>query len=199
MRELGNARRFFGLSSGQQQRGHRGGLAHAQRHYVILHVLHGVINRHARRDRTSRRIDIELNVFLGIFLSQKQHLGNHQIGDVVVDRRAYEDDVIAKQPGIDVVGAFAPPGLLDDHRYQHHLRIIWFHGYQACPPATLRPEPTPALLGEGRKWSARLFYLRLRGLVIKKVEGLLTADSNPDSIEAAILCQTSSNRFRGLF
>jgi hypothetical protein len=39
----------------------------------------------------------------------------------------------------------------------------------------------------------------LRGLMIKKVEGLFAADSVPDSIEAPILCQFSADRFRSLF
>ena len=43
------------------------------------------------------------HVFLRIFLSQKQHLGDHQVGDVVVNRRADEDDVVAEQSGIIIV------------------------------------------------------------------------------------------------
>ena len=39
----------------------------------------------------------------------------------------------------------------------------------------------------------------LRGLVIQKIEGLLVADSCPDSIEAPIPCQTSAYCFRSLF
>ncbi len=126
---IGQRQPLLGFSGSQQQCRHRGSLAYAERHHVIFHVLHGVIDGHARRDRPARRVDIELNVFLGVFLRQEQHLGNHQIGDVVVNRHADENNVIAKQPGVDVVGAFAPPGLLDDHRYQHHLRIIWLHGF----------------------------------------------------------------------
>ena len=41
--------------------------------------------------------------------------------------------------------------------------------------------------------------LRLRGLVIQKVEGLFAADSISDSIEAPILCQTSAHCFKRLF
>ena len=46
---------------------------------------------------------------------QKQKLRGHQIGDVIVDRRADENDVILEQPGINIVGALAPVGLLDHH------------------------------------------------------------------------------------
>ena len=47
--------------------------------------------------------------------------------------------------------------------------------------------------GEDRKWSA------LCGLVIQKIEGLLVADSIPDSIERPIACQTCPDRLRSLF
>ena len=46
---------------------------------------------------------------------------------------------------------------------------------------------------------ARAHFLDLRGLVIQKIEGLFAADSDPDSIEAPILCQTSTDRFGSLF
>ena len=48
-----------------------------------------------------------------------------------------KDDVVAKQTGVDVVGAFAPPGLLDHHRHQHHLRH--FANRSLRSPATLLP------------------------------------------------------------
>ena len=38
----------------------------------------------ARRDRSARRIDVQLDILLGIFLRQKEHLRNHQVGNVVV-------------------------------------------------------------------------------------------------------------------
>src|SRR5215469_5133068 len=40
--------------------------------------------------------------------------------------------------------------------------------------------------------------LRSRGLAIQKIEGLVVADSIPDSIERSITCQTSTNRIRRL-
>src|SRR5436305_13624693 len=39
----------------------------------------------------------------------------------------------------------------------------------------------------------------LRGLMVQKFEGLFAADSVPDSIEAPILCQSSTDRFGSLF
>ena len=114
MREFGSEKRFL-RARGQQQRGNRSGLAHAGGHHVRPHVLHRVVNGHARGDRAARRIHIELDVALGILRFEKQQLGGHQIGDVVVDRRADKQDVIFQQPRINVVGALAPRGLFDHH------------------------------------------------------------------------------------
>src|SRR5260370_31190411 len=40
--------------------------------------------------------------------------------------------------------------------------------------------------------------LRLRGLAVQKIEGLLVADPVPDSIQRSITCQTSADRIRRL-
>ena len=103
MRELGSASRFLASPAASRQRSHRGGLADADRGHVVLHILHGVVNRHARRNRTARRIDVQLNVLLRIFLRQKQHLSDHQIGDVVVNRRADENNIVPQKAGVNVI------------------------------------------------------------------------------------------------
>src|SRR6266513_1645659 len=121
---IGQGQSFLVFSGSQQQGRHGGRLADADRGHVILYVLHGVVNRHTSGDRSARGIDVQLNVFRRLFLGEKQHLRDHQVGDVVVNRRAYEDDVVAQQPGIDVVGAFASSGLLDDHWYQHQSLLV---------------------------------------------------------------------------
>src|SRR5215475_5190561 len=59
------------------------------------------------------------------------------------------------------------------------------------------PDATSSLHGEDSKEPA--YSQDLRGLVIQKFEGLLVADSVPDSIEAPILCQSSADRLRRLF
>ena len=43
-------------------------------------------------------------------------MGDDQIGHVVVDRLPQENDVLLEQPRVDIGGALAPRGLLDDHR-----------------------------------------------------------------------------------
>src|SRR5436309_12796824 len=45
-----------------------------------------------------------------------EQLGDHQVRDRVVDRRAEEDDPLGEETRIDVVRALAPVRLLDDGR-----------------------------------------------------------------------------------
>ena len=79
------------------------------------HELHRVVNGHARRDRSARRVDVQRNIFLGIFRFQKQQLGGDQVRDVVVNRRPDENDIVLEQAGINIVGPLSPVGLFDDH------------------------------------------------------------------------------------
>src|SRR6478752_6403743 len=44
--------------------------------------------------------------------------------DVDVGRLAEEDDPLAQEAGVDVVGPLAAGGLLDDHRYQRHRDLL---------------------------------------------------------------------------
>ena len=62
------------------------------------------------------RVDVEVDVLLRVLGLEEQQLGDDQVGDVVVDRRAEEDDAVLEQARVDVVGALAAAGLLDDDR-----------------------------------------------------------------------------------
>ena len=66
-------------------------------------------------DGAARRIDVKRNVLFRILALQKQHLGDDEIGDLVVDGSTKKDNVVAKQTGVDVVGALAPARLLNHH------------------------------------------------------------------------------------
>jgi len=50
--------------------------------------------------------------------SRKKELGRDQIGNVVVDFRAQEDDAVPQQPRVNIVRSLAAAGLLDNHRDQ---------------------------------------------------------------------------------
>ncbi len=61
------------------------------------------------------RIDVQRNIFFRIFGSQEQHLRDDQIGDVVVNGSAQENDVFLEQARIDIKRALAARGLLHNH------------------------------------------------------------------------------------
>src|SRR5579872_3347040 len=65
-------------------------------------------------------------------------------------------------------------------------------GTSNCSPLPF----TPLILLLGPLWG---IGSDLRGLTIQKVEGLLVADSIPDSIQRPIACQTRPDSFRRLF
>ena len=99
----------------RQQHGRgRGRLPEADRGDVGLDVLHGVVDREQRRDVAAGRVDVDVDVLVGVLRLEVQQLGAHQVGDRVVDRRAQEDDVVLEQPRVEVEGPLAPVGLLDD-------------------------------------------------------------------------------------
>ena len=49
-----------------------------------------------------------------------QELRDHEVGDLVVDGLAEEDDPLVEQPRVDVVLALAAGGALDDHGDERH-------------------------------------------------------------------------------
>ena len=53
---------------------------------------------------------------LGVVGLEEQQLGDDDVRDVVVDRRAEEHDPVHEQPREDVVGPLAAAGALDDVR-----------------------------------------------------------------------------------
>src|SRR5512133_2732805 len=122
---VGQAEALAGGSGGQQHGRGRGGLAHAGGGHVRLHVLHGVVDGQQGRDRPAGRVDVELDVLLGVLALQVEELGHDQVGHVVVDRGAEEDDPLVQQPRVDVEGPLAAVGLLDDDRDQIVGR--WLH------------------------------------------------------------------------
>ena len=49
-------------------------IVHADRGHVRPNELHGVVNRHASRDRTARRVDIDVDILFGIFCFEEEEL-----------------------------------------------------------------------------------------------------------------------------
>src|SRR5260370_28436809 len=83
-------------------------------------------NREPRRDRSTGRVYIHIDLTLGILGLKEEKLRRNEVRDLVVDLTAEEDDAILQQPRVNVVGALTAPGLLD-HEWNedaHGLRIL---------------------------------------------------------------------------
>src|SRR5713226_1758611 len=102
----------------QQERRHRGRHAHADGRDPRLHVLHRVVDGEAGGDRTARAVDVQADVLVGILALEEEHLRDDHVGDVVVKRRAEEDDAILQEARVDVVGALAAVRLLHDEGHR---------------------------------------------------------------------------------
>ena len=57
-------------------------------------VLDGVINAHTSGYRTTRGVDVEVDVFFWVFCVQQEQLSHDQVGNIRVDGGAQEDDPI---------------------------------------------------------------------------------------------------------
>ena len=78
----------------EKQRSHRSTLAHADRRHIGTNELHRIVDGHTRRNRSARTINVQRDVAIGVFGLEKKKLSYYQIGYCVVDRSAYEDDVV---------------------------------------------------------------------------------------------------------
>jgi hypothetical protein len=63
-----------------------------------LHVLHRVVDRQARVDDAAGRVDVERDVLVGVLGLQVEDLGDDQVGDLLVDGLAEEDDPLPEEP-----------------------------------------------------------------------------------------------------
>ena len=100
---------------GRQQHGRRRRrLPEADRGDVVADELHRVVDREQRRDVATGAVDVDVDVLVGVLRLEVDQLGADQAGDLVVDRRLQEDDVLLEQPAVEVVGPLAAAGLLDD-------------------------------------------------------------------------------------
>src|SRR5471032_1859080 len=103
---------------GEQERAHAAGLTDAGRRHVWLDELHGVVDRHTRRHRTARGVDVKMDVLVRVFRFKEQQLRADQVGHVVLYRADQKDHSFLEQARVDVIGAFATSRLLDNHRDQ---------------------------------------------------------------------------------
>lgn len=63
-------------------------------------------------------VNIKVNIFIGVLSLQEEHLGDYQVGYMVIDGAAQENNPVFEQAGIDIVSPLTPAGLLYYHWYQ---------------------------------------------------------------------------------
>ena len=113
----------------EQQRAHAHRDADADRLHVGLDELHRVVDREAGVHRAARRVDVDRDVLVGVLGLEVEELGDDEVRDLVVDRRAEEDDALVEQARVDVERALSARGLLDHHRDQRaHAQAPCFRG-----------------------------------------------------------------------
>ena len=106
---------------GQQQRAHAGTLADAVGRHVARDPLHRVVDGQPGGDAAARAVDVQMDVGLGVLMRQDQHLGDDQVGDGVIDRRAQNDDAVLEQAGINIHRPFFTTAPFDHDRNQWHV------------------------------------------------------------------------------
>ncbi len=78
----------------EEQGSHGGGLAEAVGIDVVSHEAHRVVDRKACGDIAARGVDVDVDIFFGIFGAQEEELGDDRIGDLVIDLGADKDDPV---------------------------------------------------------------------------------------------------------
>ena len=113
-----------GRAAGQQQRAHRHRDPDAGRLDLRLDELHRVVDREAGVDLAAGRVDVDRDVLVRVVGLEVDQLRDDEVRDLVVDRRADEDDALAQQARVDVERALAARVLLDHHRDHRHRSVL---------------------------------------------------------------------------
>src|SRR6185369_6967822 len=104
-------------SRGKQYRSHRGGLPHANRHYVGPNELHRIVDRQSRGYRSARTVDVDRYLAIGILRFKVEQLRDHDVRDHFIDIGTEKDDVLLQEPGVNIVVPLAPARCFNDCRY----------------------------------------------------------------------------------
>ena len=102
------------FTSSEKKSAHARCLPDADGAYRALHVIHGVINRHATRDDTARRVNINRDFLFRVFAFQVQKFRDDDIRHTIIDRRAQKNNSIFEQTTKNVPPSFAPMSLFND-------------------------------------------------------------------------------------
>ncbi len=79
-------------------------------------MLHGVVDGEHPGHLPAGGVDVEGDVLARVLGLEVQELGEHEVGDDVVDGRAEEDDAVLEQSGVEVVGPLAATRALEHGR-----------------------------------------------------------------------------------
>ncbi len=102
------------LAGTEQHAGHRGGKAGADGGNLGLDVLHGVVDTEAGIDGASGGVEVDLDIASAVDALEEEQLCLNDVGGVVVDGGAEEDDAIHHQAAEDVHLGDIQLALLDD-------------------------------------------------------------------------------------
>ena len=127
---MGKRGALAGPSRRQQERSHACRQAHAVGVNRRLQELHRVVDRQARRDAAARGVDVDVDVALRIIRLQEEQLRDHNVGHVIIDRRAEEDDPVHEEPGENIVGSLAAARALDDVRRVDRRHLFFFFPFR---------------------------------------------------------------------
>ncbi len=114
---VGQHKSFAFGAAGKQDRAHTCRLPDAIGGYIAAQKLHRVIDGQPGGDHAAGGVDVKMNVGFIVFVAQKQHLGDDQIGDIIVDAAAEKNDPVFQQPGENIVGPFAAAALFNNNGY----------------------------------------------------------------------------------
>src|SRR5215218_9543086 len=87
-----------------------------------------------------------------------QQLGDDQVGDLIVHRRAEEDDALVQEAAVDVERTLPTGGLFDNHRYEwaHGPRFVSLRSLESFRWLTARAAPLGRRLATGRVRQTRV-------------------------------------------
>ena len=113
MREWGSAERLPGRPAARRK-DPACGESHAVGVHRRLEELHCVVDRQTAEDAAARGVDVDVDVALRIVRLEEQELRDDDVGDVIIDGSAEENDPVHEEPGENIVGPLATAGALDD-------------------------------------------------------------------------------------
>src|SRR5450759_1635038 len=67
---------------------------------------------------SARAVDVKSDLLFRILRLEVEQLRHHEVGDLVVDRGADEDDALLEEPRVDVEGPLAAARVLHHHRHE---------------------------------------------------------------------------------